>query len=214
MNRNIFILSLLALSVSDCGFRGFDEAGLYGEDASLATAPATFESLKEKVLTPSCIGCHAAFSTEAGLAHYLSAGSPGTSAIYLRTSSGSMPPSGKMSNGKIDLIRRYILALSGQSATQREPGPEPTTPPIDPGTTPSYAQLRDQIFDPMCSRCHGPGGFAGPVFFDEATTRAVARKILEQVETRAMPPPRIRDPRFRPNDQQIEAVRAWVRSLP
>lgn len=211
MKNWIIILPLAMVAFEACGFRGSDEASLYSGDAALASASPTFASLKSYVLTPNCVGCHPGFATEAGLSFYVSAGNPSDSTLYTRTNSGSMPPSGKMSAAKIDLIRRYIVAASGQATNQRvEPLPEPTTPPLDPTQLPTYAQIRERILQPMCSECHGEAGFMPPKFFDEATTIQFAPRILARVEAGTMPPRRFP---VKPTADDIAALRAWVSSL-
>jgi mono/diheme cytochrome c family protein len=206
--RKLILLSAISLVFSSCGYRGTDEAGLYGNDALLAAAPSTFQSLKDNVLTPNCISCHSAFATEAGLAFYLTPGNPDASSLYTRTASGSMPPSGKISNAKIDLIRRYIVTASGQgSGTQREEGPRPQ-PTSEPGQPPTFAQVRARIFEPMCLRCHGPNGFADPTFSDEASIRALSARILDSVESGRMPLGRVK-----PTADDKALLKAWVQSL-
>lgn len=210
--RKWIVLSLVPVLSMSCGYRGSDEAGVYNDDAALSFVPSTFEALKKNVLEPNCISCHAAFGTEPGIFLYLEPGKPDESQLYQRTASGSMPPSGRLSGAKIELMRRYILAVSDSHQAQREGEPAPQASPTPvPGPAPTFARVYDQILKPMCLRCHGENGFHELKFVDEASTRASIDRILIRMEAGTMPPRRA--PERKPTPEDIQLLRAWVQSF-
>ncbi len=76
---------------------------------------------------------------------------------------------------------------------------------------PTYAEIRERVFQPMCSRCHGPNGPAYLHFYDERTTYFASDQIIRAMESRSMPPRR-RMPQ--PTEDDLKAVRAWYDALP
>lgn len=77
----------------------------------------TFETLKNKILTPYCIACHKGFAEEKKLLKKVEPGDPEESELFQVVKDGSMPKDvPPLTSQELDLVRRYIVGLKPQVA--------------------------------------------------------------------------------------------------
>lgn len=131
---------LLLVGLSACAVRGTDEAAQFSLRESFS-GMVDFTVLKELVLKDNCLGCHAGFGEEAGLAPFVVPGMPGQSKLFLEVESGRMPKdAARLPEEGIRLVRDYIEGLK-----QSIP-----LPPLEP----TYASLSVHLFAVRCTKCH------------------------------------------------------------
>lgn len=106
MKLTLSLLSLFLLV--SCGKKSpliFSDRGL----TALKNKP--FEDMKNKVLIPHCISCHKKATTEEGIAHWVKAGKPESSALYMAVKEGRMPKkAAPLSTVELELIFDYITS--------------------------------------------------------------------------------------------------------
>lgn len=137
--KQILLLTLIfCTGLIACGETGnlhFKE----GELRSLET-PATFESLRDLVLTPNCVSCHSGYKNFAEV--HASA-----EAILASVEAGRMPKNApRLAPAEVEFIREWIDA--------GKPGPASAPVPTE------GEKIFAEILGPKCIQCHNPNGQA------------------------------------------------------
>lgn len=144
----IFSLLFLSIITSCAQGLGSDENGNFkvldlGDLLDLA-------SLSEAVLFPKCLRCHSWIAKEDEILKRLTPGNPEGSAIYRLVANDSMPLGGpSLTDIEKEAIYNYILNLKEEDSSTPEPVPVP------PSIEEKFLVLKNDIFVPKCSMCHG-----------------------------------------------------------
>jgi hypothetical protein len=218
--RTLSLIGCLGVltGLTGCPVKGTDEA------LEFKMAPTfhdvDYSILKDQVLGPfGCIHCHADMATEAGLQSYgVEPGSPETSTLYQKVSSGEMPKGGpRMSSGFVQIVATYIDGL--QAAVKKPPGtssPPPPKPLPPLPLAPTYASLRVNVLEVSCRGCHGMSGkppgkrkdFSKYDVVKEEADEMYRRMKLPDNDDDVMPPSdsgRVRVP-----DDQARVFKEWI----
>jgi hypothetical protein len=109
----ILIAGVMSLALAGCEARGTDEAQRFAPPPLplAADTHVDFSLLKERVLTPYCLDCHAEFQDEAGVSSFVKPGDPGGSTLYLTMAQGMMPPGETVPDTVLEIVRDYVAEL-------------------------------------------------------------------------------------------------------
>ena len=143
--KRIFAIILLS-TLSACMQTGEDEYKNF-EITDLSQIAINFDFLKEKVLAPKCLSCHAWAATETQTLKYVKKGQPELSPLFIAVDNGSMPLGGTINDSQKEMIKLYIAGLSAAAPT---PTPSPTPMP----DKVTYAMLKSSLLDDKCIGCH------------------------------------------------------------
>lgn len=161
---------------------GTSEADVYQVIEQLESG-ITFEQLRNKVLIPKCLRCHAWVAMEDEVKKRIVPGEPLKSALFTLVDNGSMPVGGPpLVEIEKDIIRQYILAL--QKIDDDSSNDNDKTPPIQFIT---FEKIKNEILVPHCLRCHRgmetEAGVARYIDLEDPTNS----KFLEVIESGFMP---------------------------
>lgn len=212
MKQLLFVAIFLAI-LAGCG----RPSRMPGEmDSLMDPQSIDFQALNAAIFTPKCAACHANFTTYAGI---MASGvivnkNPEQSALYIRTSNGSMPRNGlALSDAEVTAIYNWISAGSpgtiaggGSGGTTTPPGGGTTTPggSTDGGTTtpgtpePTFAWIQANVLNARCVICHR--GARAPAGYDLSSYENVidggrviagnpsGSTLLQRISNNTMPP--------------------------
>lgn len=148
MNRLIVLLvSCLALSCAPIHERG---ARPYPDKSHYKAEELGFNTVKNRVLRPSCIGCHGD-GGGVNLESYekVRANLEGIRKTALLNQSMPKRPVPPLSSYQMGLLNAWLEAGAPLSAPEDEPSPPPLLP--------TYESIRANVLVPKCLICHSPG---------------------------------------------------------
>lgn len=203
--KRLFCVSLLVLFFSSCAKNlGTSEADVYQVIEQLDSG-GTFEQLRDKVLIPKCLRCHAWVAVEDEVKKRITPGEPLKSALFTLVDNGSMPVGGPpLVDLEKEIIRKYILGLQ-KNDNGGDDDDDDKTPPVQLVT---FETIKNEILVPQCLRCHrGMDTEAGIApYLDEEDP--LNSKLLEVVESGFMP---LRAPML--EEDKIQLLRDYLASL-
>lgn len=172
--KNTVCIAITCLALAACNFHS-GQAGLNLTSPSepSRTSIASFESIKQNILDPKCLRCHAAngdggvdlstynsIKSNPGL---VTAGDLQNSRLYTEVATGSMPEGGPILNpDEIAVIENWILAGASDGNIPADP-PPPVNPLPPPTTETIYSQIQTKLFNTSCVRCHSSAKPSGKV---------------------------------------------------
>lgn len=167
--------------------------------------PNAKESAAQIILRNRCSACHGSQGSGQGKLHsipnidqmiadkILVPGNAAASRIYIRTSSGSMPPTGALSQSEVKMIKDWIESLPKQNAQTNPPSPQTRSNSTKSESAPS-------ILSRQCASCHGKGGLGrGDFDFVEDIQKMINARLIvpdradlsplyERIRLNEMPP--------------------------
>lgn len=158
VNTVIGVLTMLTLV--SCIEAGSNEGGTFkvidpvtiGDDDKVS-----FALLKQNILEPMCLRCHAWVLDEAKVDTRIVPGEPDSSSLFRLVENGSMPVGGPaLTLDQLDIVRRYIIAKGSAGGGDIRPAPTPVPGDDDDVivVVPTYAEVNEKIIAPKCIRCH------------------------------------------------------------
>lgn len=158
---NIVIGVFIALTLVSCIEAGSSESGTFkvidpvtiGDDDKVS-----FALLKQNILEPMCLRCHAWVLDEAKVDTRIVPGDPDGSSLFRLVENGSMPVGGPaLTLDQLDIVRRYIIAKGSAGGGDIRPAPTPVPSDDDDVivVAPTYEEINEKIIAPKCIRCHG-----------------------------------------------------------
>ncbi len=182
---------------------------------------ATYASIRQLVLVPSCIDCHNA-STHKGdidLSTYAGVKENIDKVHNEVVVEQSMPPKWPLSADQIQAVADWIAAGAPEGDAPVEvPTPTPAPTGAPPVLSATYSSIHDQIFVPKCMSCHGADGKASDVPLEPyseliAQTDVVSAgdaessSLYTETSKLKMPPKKSGPPL---NSVEIETIKTWI----
>lgn len=181
--RTLLFLSLLALS--SCGnYEEFKEDPNQLFQNIVPGVTITFEQVKNEVLAPRCVKCHAGYDDYQTVKGKINA-------ITALVRIDVMPKDGPLEPGQKQLLLAWSAAgapFDGSPAPQPQPptpnpGPDPVPnppTPLPPSQGLDFATVQAKVFKPHCMNCHGDFG-------DYTVVKTKIDIIVDKVRTNQMP---------------------------
>jgi|GEM_PF-3017812 len=166
------------------------------------TGEVSFELLKNSILNPQCVRCHAWANDELQIGQRIVQGNPDASSLFSSVKSGKMPPSGALSFKQISLIERYILNIK-----------EVKSLPL----TSTFKSIEFHLINRSCLSCHNNKSeeisFEGFKNVKKHANEIIDILDLGEIQDQPMPP---RDEQGKPkapvpSSEIVEAFREWIK---
>lgn len=207
--KRLLCISLILLFFSSCAKNlGTSEADVYQVIEQLESG-ITFEQLRDQVLIPKCLRCHAWVAVEDEVKKRIVPGEPLESALFTLVDNGSMPVGGPpLVDLEKDIIRKYILGLQKNDDDTGSDDGDDDDDKIPPIQLVTFETIKNEILVPQCIRCHrGMDSEAGIApYIDKEDP--VNSKLLEVIESGFMP---LRAPMLSENN--IELLKEYLMGL-
>lgn len=160
MMRILFLFFILLLNscADNLGTAESESFGIIDEELGTTV---TFQQLRDRVLAPKCLRCHAWVIDETEVLKRVEPGEPLASSLFNLVDNGSMPVGGpELSAVEKGIVQAYIQGLSADDDSPTDPTDIDPIDPVDPNdpTDPvqlvTYEDVKQEILVPHCIRCH------------------------------------------------------------
>lgn len=168
-----FQILLLSLCVSSCSYNHEKDGGSpspqYGTSNTPGNTPGApdYATVRDRIFTPKCIGCHGAGGHSPELDNYDSIKGSLTDIQTYAMDRKEMPPRKPLPDDLQKLLGAWITAGAPETTAQGPATPpSPTPSPVLIPLAPTYTSIRANIFVDKCLTCHKAGSFAEDVPLD------------------------------------------------
>ena len=197
----LFLAAIVA--AAGCDFRN-DKTGSVVQPLGRSV---TYAELKQKVLQPSCIGCH--MTQNPPLETYPAAFKAGAAVRKAVFDEKSMPKQGELTAEQ----KQLLLAWLDGGMPEGLPAPEPSQQPSSMPVRVTWSDVKSKVLDVACSSCHFPGN---PKNVSDLTNEDFAKSDIGSIVglslSDLMPPPESSRPLS--VEQKRFLTEWWIAGMP